>query len=245
MGNSVCLEQDGAIAVVRLNRPEKLNAINEDLIGALDDALEAVSSLDAVRIVILCGAGRAFCAGNDLEGTEAALAEGLDATRLREGTKVLQRITQRISEDPRLYIGAIQGWAVGAGLEWAINCDFTVWGQSARAFFPEVSLGVFPTGGVLTLLPKIVGLQRARQMLFLGKKYDATELLSFGLATEVVADEDVHSRARGLAEELLTLPLRNAGRLKSALARTPYLDLEETLAMEAQELVNAMLSQAQ
>ena len=87
-------------------------------------------------------------------------------------------------------IGAINGWAVGGGFEWAINCDFPIWAESARAFFPELKWGMFVTGGVSSLLPALAGLQTAREMMFLGERYDAKALLEKGVAWRVVPDAE-------------------------------------------------------
>ena len=111
----------------------------------------------------------------------------------------IQRATHAITLGAKPVVGAINGWAVGGGFEWAINCDFPIWGRSAKGFFPEVSLNLFVTGAVTTLLPALVGLNKAREMLMLGERYEAGELGDIGLAWRVVEDAALMEEARGVA----------------------------------------------
>src|SRR5690606_29033685 len=108
----------------------------------------------------------------------------------------LQDVTREIVLGPKLVVGAINGWAVGGGFEWAINCDLPLWAESARGFFPEASFGLFVTGAVTTLLPAIVGLTKAKEMLLLGEKYSAQELHALGIAWRVVPDDKLMEEAR-------------------------------------------------
>jgi enoyl-CoA hydratase/carnithine racemase len=238
---SVC---EGGICTLSLNRPEKLNAINEALVHALCDAVGDAQDHPDARVLILRGEGRAFCAGNDLDETPGFLADGADRAALDTHADRLQEISRRLCFGDKIVIGAVHGWAVGAGFEWALNCDFTVWGSSARAFLPELSLGVFPTGGAMTLLPQLVGLHKAREMFLLGERYGSHELEKLGIATRVVADDDVLEEARRLAARILDLPGDGVARFKRTLRRTAFLDLEQTLALESKALVDAVLTSA-
>lgn len=241
MNAVVHLSVEAGIATVSLNRPEKLNAINRELIRGLRDALAAALADDRVRVILLCGEGRAFCAGNDLEATAAEAAGGFTRGDLEEHAAELQDITRHLCFGDRPVVGAIHGWAVGAGFEWALNCDFTVWGESARAFLPEIQLGVYPTGGALALLPRIVGLNKAREMFLLGERYGARELETLGLTTRVVPDAQVREEAQRLARRCLELPPQGVARLKRGLLETLHLDLEQTLQYEAAALVASVL----
>ena len=138
-------------------------------------------------------------------------------------------------------VGAIRGWAAGGGFEWAINCDFTIWAEDARAFFPEVSLGVFVTGGVTAILPAMVGLAKAREMLMLGETYAAADLHAMGLAFRVVPDADVETEALVLARRLADLPQTSFRQMKRILARVATGPLDEALSLETEATVAGFL----
>lgn len=240
MNKSVTRENRDGICILSLNRPETLNAIDASLIHALHDALASALACSEDRVILLRGEGRAFCAGNDLKASEEHLAGGILRSDVETHADALQAISRKLMLGDKPVVGAIHGWAVGAGFEWALNCDLTVWGEGARAFFPELGLGLFPTGGVLSLLPRSVGLAKAREMLMLGEKYDAKTLLELGLAGRVVPDAQVQEEAMKLALRLLEVPPSAVARLKTALRQAATLTLEETLDLEAKALADAI-----
>lgn len=242
MPNIVLTEQKGSIRLLTLNRPERLNAINSDLITALRRALEDANSDDETRLVILHGAGRAFCTGNDMKDSENSLGEAYCDETTRAHARELQEITRQIVLSEKIYVAAIHGWAVGGGFEWAINCDFSVWAEDARAFFPEVGWGLFATGGVMSLLSRMVGITRAREMLLLGEKYDARQLQEFGLAWRVVPESTMMQTALQAAEQIVALPDAAVRRFKKTFNAAIYMDLEQTLAAEVEALVAGMAS---
>jgi enoyl-CoA hydratase/carnithine racemase len=235
------VERADAVCTLVLNRPGKLNAVNIELASALDRAIAEVSADDSVRVVILRGAGRAFCAGNDLDATSGAVADGLDQRLFEAHARDLQSVTRRILESDKVFIAAVHGWAVGAGFDWAINCDLSVWGKSARAFFPELAIGMFPTGAVTALLPRVVGASKAREMLLLGGKYGAGDLLKLGLATRVVSDSSVVKTAFREAKRISEFPVGAVALLKEALRRAATLPLEDVLELEVECLVAAAM----
>ena len=158
-------EVEDRVATITLNRPDSLNAMNRKLIDETASAFAVANADGSVRVILFTGAGRAFCAGDDRHEHQHPENE----VEARDLVDAIQRVTDEIVLGKKLVVGAINGWAVGGGFEWAINCDFSVWASSARAFFPEVSLNLFVTGGVTSLLPALVGLNKAREMLFLGE----------------------------------------------------------------------------
>lgn len=244
MKQLVTRENRGGICILSLNRPEKLNAINAALIEALLSELTAALDRPDDRVILLRGEGRAFCTGNDLEASETQAVGGVTRVEVERHAEQLQAISRKLMLGSKPVVGAIHGWAVGAGFEWAINCDLTVWGRSARAFFPELGLGLFPTGGVISLLPRIVGLARAKEMFLLGEKYDAETLRALGLAGRVVPDELVLEEALAAAQRLLELPASAVARWKAALRQASTLTLEQTLDLEAQALVDLICQDA-
>jgi enoyl-CoA hydratase/carnithine racemase len=130
---------------------------------------------------------------------------------------------------------------VGGGLEWVINCDFALAAEGARFFFPEVGLGVFVTGGVTELLPRLVGLRRARSLIMLGEKFDAAQGLEWGLLTKVVADAALMEEALALARRVAALPRGPVRDLRRILARRGGAGLEAALAAETDATVRGFL----
>ena len=191
--------EEGGVRRISLNRPQRLNAMNRALIDDVARAFDEANADPATRAIVFTGEGRAFCAGDDRQ--EHVHPESEEAAR--DLVEAIQRATRAISFGPKLVVGAINGWAVGGGFEWAINCDFPIWAESARGFFPEVSLNLFVTGAVTALLPALVGLHKAREMLFLGRRYDAAALADLGVAWRVVPDARLLDEARAGPSDLV------------------------------------------
>ncbi|MGH3434156.1 MAG: enoyl-CoA hydratase/isomerase family protein [Thermocrispum sp.] len=172
---------DGGVAVVTLNRPERLNAVAPVLVDDLLAALDRVHRNDAARAVVLTGAGRAFCAGHDLKEPPAT---GDSRRRLER----IQQVTRRIRALPQPVIAAVHGYAIGAGAEFALGCDLVLAARDAVFAFPEARLGLSVTGGVSRLLPLLVGPLKAKELLLLGERIDAAEAARIGLVNAVVPD---------------------------------------------------------
>ncbi len=215
MSTVVLSALSGGVRTITLNRPDRLNAMNPELVGAVGDAFAVANADPATRAVIFTGAGRAFCAGDDLRDHRHP-ENPAEAGALVEA---IQRVTREIVLGDKIVVGAIRGWAVGGGFEWAINCDFPIWETGAKGFFPEVSWGLFVTGGVTAILPNLVGLIKAREMLLLGRQYAADELLALGVAWRVAAGERLMDEARATAEAIAALPARAVSDMKRVLTR--------------------------
>ena len=196
MTATVTLHQDGAISIVTLNRPHRLNAMNEALLRELYTLLETAQADPATQVIVLTGAGRAFCAGDDLKefGDQAA-----SPAAIAQSADDIQRVTRAIMGGPKLVIGAVHGYAVGGGFEWVLNCDMVVAADDLIAFFPEMQLGHFVTGGVTHLLPLALGHQRAMELIVLGERLTAQRLLDLGLVNRVVPAGDTLPQALALA----------------------------------------------
>ena len=234
MTDTVRLSLEGSVLIVELNRPERLNAINTKMIQELHTAVCDAQTNDAVRVVLLRGAGRAFCSGDDLIDTAEHAVKDQSSDSAANLTDQLQDISRQLVMGKKPVVAAVHGWAVGAGFEWAINSDISLWADDCRAFFPEIQWGLFPTGGVMTLLPRIVGLTKAREMLFLGEKYSASELHELGLAWKVVPAGEVQQASLELAMQLAELPARALSECKRTLNHALFQDFSETLNAEAQ-----------
>jgi enoyl-CoA hydratase/carnithine racemase len=228
--------EDG-IRTITLNRPDSLNAMNGELIEGVCRAFAEANRDRATRVIIFTGAGRAFCAGADLKEASAAGPEDVD----RSGVEILQQVTREIVFGPKIVLGAIKGWAVGGGLEWVINCDLTIWAENAKAFFPETRLGAFCTGGVTSLLPRMVGQVKARELLLFGDELSAAELLEMGVAWRVVPDDRVLPEAREVAARIMELPERTVSDLKRVLAKVSVGELETALLLETEAIMRAAI----
>ena len=228
---------DGGVRTITLNRPERLNAMNRRLIDEVTRAFDDANGDEATRAIVFTGKGRAFCAGDDRH--EHVHPE--NEAQARDLVEAIQRATRAIVFGEKPVVGAINGWAVGGGFEWAINCDFPIWAQSAKGFFPEVSLNLFVTGAVTSLLPALVGLAQAREMLCLGERYEAAALKDMGVAWRVVADERLMEEARTVATRLAAQPPLSLRAMKRVMNRTAVSDIERALQLETDATVAGFL----
>ena len=227
---------ENAVCSLTLNRPDRLNAINAAMIAELNAALADANADDAVRAIVLRGAGRAFCSGDDLKEFDQ---QSGDETVARRYIEDLQEVTRRIVHGDKIVIGAVHGWAAGGGFEWAIDCDLLLMAEGTRCFFPETGWGMMVTGGVTALLPRIVGAQRARAMILLGEKIDAHEALAMGLAWRVVPEDALFDEAQALAERIAALPVRAARDVKRILDRACTGTVEDAIALETEATVRS------
>jgi enoyl-CoA hydratase/carnithine racemase len=228
----------GGVRVITLNRPHRLNAIVPELLEDLIACLTVADRDPAVGAIVLTGAGRAFCSGDDLKEFGSP---GDDTAATRRYIERIQDVTRAIVLGDTPVIGAIHGWAVGGGLEWVINCDFAIAAEGTRFFFPEIGLGVFVTGGVTELLPRIVGLQRARELIMLGERFDAAQASEWGLIRKVVTSDALMSEALALARRIAELPRGPVRDLRRILARRTGAGLEASMSAETEATVRGFL----
>lgn len=223
---------------IALNRPERLNAITRELLEDLNAALRAADADESVGAILLTGEGRAFCSGDDLKEFESQVSDEAGTTAYVER---IQDVTRAMVHGDTPVVGAIRGWAVGGGLEWVINCDFAIAAEGTRFFFPEVSWGLFVTGGVTEILPRLVGLQRAREMILFGERFDAAQALGWGLLRQVVSDEALLPAASELAARIAALPRGPVRDLRRILARREGAGLDAAMAAETAATVRGFL----
>lgn len=206
--------RDGRIGVIELNRPEVLNAVNGEMLEALLAVLGGEAAAEDVGVVVVTGRGRAFCAGADLK-------ELPDRAGLHRRLLDIQELSRRLLALARPVIAAINGPAVGMGLELALLCDLRIAAASARLGFPEVSIGVTVTNGASLSLPALVGQARARELLLTGELIPATRAEAIGLVNRVVPDDQVRDAAMETAHHILrqsTAAVRETRRLLDAVA---------------------------
>jgi enoyl-CoA hydratase/carnithine racemase len=211
--------------------------MNRTLIDEVAQAFHEAHADPSTRVIVFTGAGRAFCAGDDLVEHVHPESEA----QARALVDAIQRATDAIVLGDKVVVGAINGWAVGGGFEWAINCDFPLWAASAKAFFPELSWGLFVTGGVTSLLPALVGLNKAREMLFLGERYEAPVLLELGVAWRVVEDDRLMAEARAVAAKLAALPSNAVKNMRRALYASGIGDLRRAMDLETEATVRGFM----
>ena len=209
------------VLVLRLNRPQRLNALTLALTHELVAAVQAADADPDVRVIVLQGEGRAFSAGKDR-----------DEPATPEFVRALQQLACALMDSGKPVVAAVQGWAVGAGVEILLNCDIVVAARDARFLLPEVNVGLFGTGGVLALLPRAVGLAKAKGALLLGRAFSAEEAERWGLIWSVA--EDARVEADSIARQLAGADPRILGEIKQLLHREALGSLGPILAREAQ-----------
>lgn len=222
--STVLLDQ---VLILRLNRPHRLNALNETLVDALEAAL-AQARQDERRAVIITGTGRAFCAGFDLK-------EHRDDGGLRQ-IDGQQRLAATLTSLPIPVVAAINGLAVGAGCEIALACDFILASSQARFSLPEVQIGTGMGGGTSFLLARTIGRVKASDFVLLGEQISAAEADEIGLISRVVEPEHLDKAAEELAAKLASRPEHAIATVKSALFRGLNQTFTESLSAELTEV---------
>jgi enoyl-CoA hydratase/carnithine racemase len=207
MSTEVLFTRDNGVATIRINRPEKKNALNAAMYGALGAAVEAAESDEGVRAILLCAAGENFTAGNDLADF-AARPEG--------GASPAQRFLYAIAQAKKPLVAAVDGFAVGVGLTMLLHCDLVYASRRAKLRAPFVDLGLVPEAGSSLLLPRIVGHARASQAFLLCEWITAEQALDWGIVNQVVDPAELESHAQGICARL-------ARKAPSALRRTKQL----------------------
>jgi 2-(1,2-epoxy-1,2-dihydrophenyl)acetyl-CoA isomerase len=220
-------ELDQSIARVYLNRPHRLNAVVPELTAGLVAALQRAGD-EGARVVVLAGRGRAFCSGFDLK--EPVQQETVIETRRR--VDGIQEVTRAIRRFPGPVVAAVHGYALGAGCEFALGCDLVIAAADAQFGFPEVSVGLSVTGGISRLLPLLVGPIRAKELVLLGDRFDATAAREMGLVNRVTAPGEHESAALEVAARLAAQPALALALAKQALDRGADCALEEAMAAE-------------
>ncbi|MEI7770368.1 MAG: enoyl-CoA hydratase-related protein [Chloroflexales bacterium] len=227
---------DGPVATITLSRPEVYNALNAQLHGELMAALRQAERDPAVRCVVITGAGKAFCSGQDLREF-ADLGAGLDiGARLRESYNPL---VHKIRSMALPVIAAVNGPAVGAGMSLALACDFRLAAMSASFAAAFVNIGLIPDCGTIYFLPRLIGQARALELCVTGATIDAPTASEWGLVNLLAADDEFPAAVRQFAESLADRPAATVSLIKRALEMSQYSDLAQVLEYEAQAQVVA------
>jgi enoyl-CoA hydratase len=228
MEGSLLIENDGVVATLTLNRPDKLNALNETLLGELAAAFGALSD-EPPRAVVVTGAGKAFCAGVDI-GEMSGMSTAL-AKRRADAGHALGVLIEALSCP---VIGAVNGFALGGGCELALACDFIYAADSAKFGQPEVNLGVIPGFGGTQRLARRIGIGRARELVYTGEIITAEKALAIGLVNAVVPKDELLVRVRTVADQIAGKGPLAVAQAKRAMLRGADVDLPVANELEAQ-----------
>ena len=228
MADEVLTSRDGAVLTITFNRPEVYNAFNRELHAALHDALEAAED-PAVRCVVVTGAGKGFCAGQDLKefgAVSASISDALETT-YHPNVRLVRSLAKPV-------IAAVNGPAAGAGLSFACACDLRVAAESATFVPGFVGIGLVPDAGGTWFVHRLLGFARAFEWMGSNRRLSAAEALEWGLVSEVIPDEAFASRVAEIAAEWASRPTQALGRTKQLFEHAHTASLEDQLALEAE-----------
>ena len=193
------LSEEGNVATVRLNRPDRYNALGSRITDELDRALERVEGSEQARAVILTGAGeKAFCSGVDLKERAEMTAEERWAHN-----RALNAFSERLARLQMPTVAALNGLAFGGGLEMTLACDFRIAAEGAEFSLPEVGIGIVPGAGGTQRLPRLIGPTKAKELILTGRRVSADDALEMGLVSKVVPLGSLMEEARSLTEEIV------------------------------------------
>jgi len=232
---SIETEITQAIAVIRLNRPEKLNSFNRTMAAEMQSALDACASNSNIRAVVITGNGKAFSAGQDLQEVTSPDAPGMDRI-LGDG---YNPIVQLIRNMEKPVVAAVNGVAAGAGANIALCCDVVIAAESASFIQAFSKIGLIPDSGGTWLLPRLIGIQKASALMMLGEKVSATEAERLGMIYKVFSDDTFESGWQSLASALSAMPTRGLALTKKALNAALQNTLETQLALEEKLQIEA------
>ncbi|RLB13511.1 MAG: enoyl-CoA hydratase/isomerase family protein [Deltaproteobacteria bacterium] len=220
-------EKENGMGWIRMNRPDKLNALNAYVFNEIEKSLMDFEEDDKIKVIVISGNEKAFCAGADVD--PMANADIVTAFKLTDQS---QAVFKRLSLVGKPTIAAISGYALGGGLELALCCDFRIAAENAVFGFPEINLGLIPGGGGTQRLPRLVGEGRAMELILLGENINAQQAENWGLVNKVVPIENIEVECRKLANKLIeksSIALRCA---KNAIRTGGNVGIEDGLKIE-------------
>ena len=226
---NLLIETNDGVATLTVNRAQSLNALNSEVLGELECALYELNMDDGVKVVVLTGAGeKAFVAGADIkEMAEMSSFEG-HAFALRG-----QRVMLLMEKMKKPVIAAVNGYALGGGLELALACDFVYASRKARVGFPEVTLGIMPGFGGTQNLARLIGPNKANEMIFTGRMLDADKACAWGIVNEVFAPEELLTKTLETAKAIAQVGTLGVGYAKDAIANGLNMGKEDGFRYEA------------
>ena len=228
---SILFERSRAVGTLTLNRPDKLNALTTAVIGDIRQVVRDIARDDKIRVLLITGKGRGFCAGQDLdedrrtfEGAPAQVGQSLE-DNYNPMLRALRRLEKPV-------IAAVNGVAAGAGCNLALNCDFVIAARSASFLQAFSNIGLVPDAGGTYILPRLVGPARATGMFMLGQPVAAEQAAAWGMIWSCVDDDQLMPEATGLARTLARRPTKALGYIKRLMNATAVNDLDRQLSLE-------------
>jgi len=225
---------------IRLNIPERLNAIDEDVLAALDAALDEAEADASIRVVSISGEGRAFCAGANYK------KHVKDERTMYQKRQYVDRIfatCRRIHRFDKPVVAVVHGIAAGAGAELAVNCDFMLMAEESEIWFPEIGVATFVGCGITVLLPRLVGLAKAREMVLLGERVKARDAVTIGLATRCFPTEDLQRGALAFLEAVTARAPVALALAKQQLNASIMRDYDTALVAERDAVLACMMTE--
>jgi len=229
--STVVMETDGPVAIIRMSRPAAMNALNTEVLQDLHAALETVEADPELRVIVLTGEGNAFVAGADIK--EMVTKTPLEA---REFTQLGHKVFRRIEEMDAIVIVAINGYALGGGMELALACDIILASEKARMGLPEVGLGIHPGFGGTQRLPRMVGRWKAKELILTTQQLSAAEAKAIGLVNEVYPADMLLEKAMGMAKKIARQGPVAIKLAKHVVNRGSEIDLDTALNYEVESV---------
>ncbi len=229
---SILLREDrGAVAILTLNRPNKLNALSNELIAALMAALDSIEPDPSIRVIVITGTGRAFSAGADIAAFQKHMRAG-PAEAIMHFMRPGHQMTRRVESFPKPIIAAVNGFAFGGGCELTESTHIALAAETASFSKAEINIGIMPTFGGTQRLPRNVGRKAAIELILTGRTFGAMEAARLGLINRVVADSDLLTEALALANEIAAKPPLTLAAALGAIHRGMDASIDDGLAIE-------------
>lgn len=225
MSEFVLVDVDEGVGVITLNRPERHNAFSDDMLMQLVAAIDDFEDRDDVQVAILTGAGRSFSSGGDIKGMGGEADRRPHVTK-RHIWKTIQAFPKRVARFEKPLLCAVNGAAVGGGMDLALACDIRIAGASARFAETYAKIGLLPGGGGAYYLPRLVGRAKALELLWTADFLDAEGALEIGLVNRVVPDADLMTETRALAKKIAAMPPYSIRQIKRLVDQSLRSDLD-------------------
>lgn len=235
--------REGHVGLITLNRPEVLNALRRETIEDLAAVFQEAKFDQSLRCLVLTGNGKAFSAGQDLAELSGLAQQEIDYYAIRENVKQMQELTKTMLDMPKPIIAAVNGYAIGAGAELAIACDIRYASEKATFEFSEVKVGLFETNGVTWLLPQLIGLGRAKELMLTGRRIEVSEAAQIGLVSSVSPPDKLLNEALARAGEIAKnapVPIRF---VKSTLNKSGEIGIDEALVYETDAVMTCLYTE--
>ena len=240
--HDILYEKNDGIAIATFNRPTVLNAFRQATLGEFKCILDDVQADKAIRVLIITGKGRAFSAGIDLKELADSSNDFRTVKEEYDELQGIQDVTRRMVQLPKTIIAALNGLAVGIGVEIALASDIRLAANKATFAFTEVKRALFETNGVMYFLPRLVGMGRAMQMLLTGETVSSKEALNVGLVTGVVAQDQLMTYAINMAQTIAANAPLSVRLVKQTMQRSYDLDLEGVMQLEVDGMMQCYRS---